>query len=176
MYLDDVCIWPKTDDPLEHLAKVEAVLASLREHSLIAKGSKCEFFRTEMEFLGFVVGKDGVRPVPGKVEAVQQVPAPETVSQFPIFCARFFEQTVGPQRGGCNLFTFESLIPSTDAQRRGGCFCGGSVGRRHSAVCIVVGLQRGGGGGRQLRGIAQAAPKTVRGREYTIGGGMLATR
>ena len=74
VYLDDVCIWTKTDDPLEHLAKVEAVLASLREHSLIAKGSKCEFFRTEMEFLGFMVGKDGVRPVPGKMEAVQQVP------------------------------------------------------------------------------------------------------
>jgi hypothetical protein len=27
VYLDDVCIWTKTDDPLEHLAKVEAVLA-----------------------------------------------------------------------------------------------------------------------------------------------------
>jgi hypothetical protein len=54
--------------------------------------------------------------------------------------------------------------------------CGGSVGRRYSAVCILVGFQRGRGGGRQLRGIAQAAPKTVRGREYTIGGGMLATR
>jgi hypothetical protein len=79
------CIWTKTDDPLEHLVKVEAVLASLREHSLIAKGSKCEFFRTEMEFLGFMVGKDGVRPVPGKIEVVHQVPSPETVSQLRSF-------------------------------------------------------------------------------------------
>ena len=111
VYLDDVCIWTKTDDPLEHLAKVEAVLASLREHSLIAKGSKCEFFRTEMEFLGFMVGKDGVRPVPGKVEAVQQVPAPETVSQL-----RSFLGMVGFFRNHIQGFA-EVSAPLTDLLR-----------------------------------------------------------
>ena len=92
VYIDDVCIFTKTDDPEEHLAKVEAVLASLAEHELLAKGKKCEFFRSEMEFLGFMVSADGVAPVPGKVEAIRQVPPPETVSQLRSFLgmANFF--------------------------------------------------------------------------------------
>jgi len=85
VYLDDICVWTKTDDPQEHMDKLEAVLSSLREHGLIAKGSKCELFRPEMEFLGFMVGRDGVRPVPGKVEAISSVEAPETVSQLRSF-------------------------------------------------------------------------------------------
>ena len=58
----------------------------------MAKGSKGEFFRTEMEFLGFVISWQGVAPRKSKVEAVLQVPAPETVSQLRSFLgmANFF--------------------------------------------------------------------------------------
>ena len=111
VYLDDVCIWTKSDDPLEHLEKVEAVLASLREHGLVAKGAKCEFFRTEMEFLGFMIGRDGVRPVPGKVEAIQAVRAPETVSQL-----RSFLGMVGFFRAHIDSFA-EVSSPLTDLLR-----------------------------------------------------------
>ncbi len=111
VYLDDVCIWTKTDDPVEHLEKVEAVLASLREHGLVAKGAKCEFFRTEMEFLGFMIGRDGVRPVPGKVEAIQEVRAPETVSQL-----RSFLGMVGFFRSHIDSFA-EVSSPLTDLLR-----------------------------------------------------------
>ena len=111
VYLDDVCVWTKSDDPLEHLEKVEAVLASLREHGLVAKGAKCEFFRTEMEFLGFMIGRDGVRPVPGKVEAIQEVRAPETVSQL-----RSFLGMVGFFRSHIDSFA-EVSSPLTDLLR-----------------------------------------------------------
>ena len=92
VYCDDIAVWSNSDCPLEHLDKLERVLASLREHQLLAKGSKCELFRTEMEFLGFLVGRDGVRPVPSKVEALQAVPTPETVSHVRSFLgmANFF--------------------------------------------------------------------------------------
>lgn len=111
VYLDDIAIWTKTDDPLEHLEKVEAVLASLREHGLIAKGAKCEFFRTEMEFLGFMVGRDGVSPVPGKVEAITEVAAPETVSHL-----RSFLGMVGFFRNHIPAFA-EISAPLTDLLR-----------------------------------------------------------
>ena len=92
VYVDDVCIFTQSDDPVDHLAKVEAVLTSLREHELLAKGKKCQFFRTEMEFLGFMVSGEGVAPVPDKVEAIRQVPPPETVSNLRSFLgmANFF--------------------------------------------------------------------------------------
>lgn len=96
VYIDDVAIWSTSDDPLDHLDKLEKVLQSLREHQLLAKGSKCELFRTEMEFLGFLVGREGVRPVPEKVSAIQAVPVPETVSHLRSFLgmANFFRHHI----------------------------------------------------------------------------------
>ena len=75
-----------------HFQHVEAVLTSLREHQLLAKGSKCEFMRREAEFLVFMVSDDGVRPLTSKIEAVLQIPEPETISHLRSFL------------GMCNFF------------------------------------------------------------------------
>ena len=85
VYCDDIVIYSLSDDPLVHLQHVEAVLTSLREHQLLTKGSKCEFMRREAEFLGFLVSGEGVRPLPSKIEAVLQIPVPETISHFHSF-------------------------------------------------------------------------------------------
>ena len=67
-------------------------MTSLREHQLLAKGSTCEFMRREAEFLGFMVSGEGVRPLPSKIEAVVQIPVPETISHLRSFL------------GMCNFF------------------------------------------------------------------------
>ena len=92
VYCDDIAIFSQSDDPLVHLQHLEAVLSSLREHQLLAKGSKCEFMRREAEFLGFMVSGDGVRPLPSKIEAVIQIPVPETITHLRSFL------------GMCNFF------------------------------------------------------------------------
>jgi hypothetical protein len=99
VYVDDICIFTKTDDPLEHLDKLEKVLDSLRQHDLLAKGIKCSLFRTEMEFLGFLVSADGTRPTPSKVEAVVRMAPPETISQLRSFL------------GMMNFFASHSTVP-----------------------------------------------------------------
>ncbi len=92
VYCDDIAIFSQSDDPLVHLQHLEAVLASLREHQLLVKGSKCEFMRRRAEFLGFMVSGDGVRPLPSKIEAVLQIPVPETITHLRSFL------------GMCNFF------------------------------------------------------------------------
>jgi hypothetical protein len=92
VYCDDIAVFSQSDDPLVHLQHLEAVLASLREHQLLAKGSKCEFMRREAEFLGFMVSGEGVRPLPSKIEAVLQIPVPETITHLRSFL------------GMCNFF------------------------------------------------------------------------
>jgi hypothetical protein len=92
VYCDDIAIFSQSDDPLVHLQHLEAVLASLREHQLLAKGSKCEFMGREAEFLGFMVSCEGVRPLPSKIEAVLQIPVPETITHLRSFL------------GMCNFF------------------------------------------------------------------------
>jgi hypothetical protein len=92
VYCDDIAIFSQSDDPLVHLQHLETVLASLREHQLLAKGSKCEFMRRKAEFLGVMVSGEGVRPLPSKIEAVLQIPVPETITHLPSFL------------GMCNFF------------------------------------------------------------------------
>ena len=89
MYCDDIAIFSLSDDLLVHLQHVEAVLKSLREHQFLAKGSKCEFMRREAEFLGFMVSGEGVRPLPSKIEAVLQIPVPETISHLRSFLGMY---------------------------------------------------------------------------------------
>ena len=82
-YLDDVLIFSRTLD--EHREHVRTVLDKFREHKLYAKKSKCEFFRNEVKFLGFIVGADGVKVDPEKVEAVRNWPVPKSVTDVRSF-------------------------------------------------------------------------------------------
>jgi len=76
----------------EHLHKLNAVLETLRAHEILIKGSKTEFFRFEVEFLGFQLSKDGWTPTESKVAAILEWPAPETVKHLRSFLgmAKFF--------------------------------------------------------------------------------------
>ncbi len=81
--LDDILIYSNTLE--EHVQHLEAVLQRLEQHQLYAKLSKCEFARKELEFVGFNVSADGLKPTPGKVQAVQEWPEPKTVKELRSF-------------------------------------------------------------------------------------------
>lgn len=83
VFLDDILIYSKTQE--EHHRHVRQVLDVLRKQKLFAKLSKCELFRTEVEFLGHLIGRDGVRMMEDKVKAVQEWPVPTTVTQVRAF-------------------------------------------------------------------------------------------
>lgn len=51
IFLDDVMIFSKTID--EHFDRLDAVFSRLKENELKLKGSKCEFFKTEVKYLVF---------------------------------------------------------------------------------------------------------------------------
>jgi hypothetical protein len=60
-------------------------LEKLRQHQLYAKFSKCEFWKSTVEFLGHVLSADGVAVDPAKVTAVQNWQAPKSVTQIRSF-------------------------------------------------------------------------------------------
>ena len=58
------------------------ILQTLREHQLYSKFSKCEFWLTEVRFLGHVVSALGVLVDPKKVEAVMNWERPKSVFEI----------------------------------------------------------------------------------------------
>jgi len=82
-YLDDVIIFSRTAE--EHRKHIELVFQRLREHNLKLKLKKCKFYQSETEYLGFLIGADGVKPNPNKVEAIKGMPAPKTVREVRSF-------------------------------------------------------------------------------------------
>jgi hypothetical protein len=69
VFFDDILIYRKTWT--DHLTHVDQVLYLLSQHQLFLKQSKCAFGASEVEYLGHLVGKDGVRVDPKKIEAMQ---------------------------------------------------------------------------------------------------------
>ena len=82
-FLDDILIYSKTLE--DHKKHVNQVLEKLDKAKLYAKLSKCEFFKTEVEFLGHHVGSDGVRMMENKVQAVAEWPVPKNVRDIRAF-------------------------------------------------------------------------------------------
>ena len=68
VFMDDILIYSQSEE--EHEDHLRIVLQLLRDHQLYAKFSKCEFWLTEVRFLGHVVSAFGVSVDPEKVEAV----------------------------------------------------------------------------------------------------------
>ena len=67
---------------MKHL---RVVLQTLRNERLYAKFSKCEFWLSEVAFLGHVVSGDGIKVDPKKTEAVKNWPRPLTPSDIRSF-------------------------------------------------------------------------------------------
>ena len=76
-YIDDFIIYSKTFE--EHLNHLEAVFKKLQEFGIFAKITKCRFGLPDLEFLGHVVSKDGVKADPKKISAVRELPTPTDV-------------------------------------------------------------------------------------------------
>ena len=77
VYVDDILIYSKSKE--EHENHLRVVLQVLRDHQLYAKFRKCEFWLTEVKFLGHIMLASGVLVDPKKVEAVKSWERPKLV-------------------------------------------------------------------------------------------------
>nr|AAV31278.1 putative polyprotein [Oryza sativa Japonica Group] len=83
VFIDDILIYSRTKE--EHKEHLRLALEKLREHQLYAKFSKCEFWLSEVKFLGHVISAGGVAVDPSNVESVTNWKQPKTVSEIRSF-------------------------------------------------------------------------------------------
>jgi hypothetical protein len=77
VYIDDILILLMTE--AEHQAHVRLVLKVLKREKVFVCKAKSSFAQKEVKYLGHIVDKQGIRPDPKKVEAVQTWPVPKNV-------------------------------------------------------------------------------------------------
>ena len=82
-YLDDILIF--SPDNASHLVHIHDVLKKLNDSNMVINMKKCEFFSTEVQFLGHFVSANGIRPIPSKLEAISEIKLPKTVTNLRSF-------------------------------------------------------------------------------------------
>jgi hypothetical protein len=83
VYLDDIIIFGETLQ--EHHSRLQQIFQKLREHNIQLEPDKCEFLKTELQYLGHIVTADGVAPDPKKIQAIVEFPTPKTPSSMKSF-------------------------------------------------------------------------------------------
>ncbi|CAO2827817.1 unnamed protein product [Amaranthus hypochondriacus] len=111
VYLDDILVYSKRVD--EHLDHLRQLFEVLRKQQLYGKLEKCSFLLHEVPFLGYVVGRQGVKVDPSKVEAIRTWPTLTTITQLRSFhgLASFYRRFIK------NFRTVMS--PITDCTKKG---------------------------------------------------------
>ena len=75
-YIDDILI--ASEDENQHERDLLAVLDRLNNYNLKLSKHKCEFFQSEMNFVGYTLTNKGIKPMDDKVQAIKNFPRPET--------------------------------------------------------------------------------------------------
>jgi hypothetical protein len=80
VFIDAILVYSRNEE--EHEEHFRLVLQKLRENQLYARLNKCEFWLSEVSFLGHVITGRGIAVDPGKVRDVLNWEPPTTVSKI----------------------------------------------------------------------------------------------
>ena len=69
----------------EHNDRLREIFERLRQFNLKIEPDKCEFLKTELNYLGHIVTSEGVKPDPNKVQAINDFPIPRNVTDVKSF-------------------------------------------------------------------------------------------
>lgn len=79
-YIDDLLIASTNDE--EHEKHLHIIFDRLDQAGLRLNLGKCTFGRTEIEFLGYFIDKNGIRPLPEKVRSITNYSKPKNILEL----------------------------------------------------------------------------------------------
>ena len=85
-YMDDLII--TGPDENTHWTNLHSLLDRLKECGFRVRLEKCQFFQSQVEYLGHIIDNHGKRPSETATTAIQEMPAPKDVSQVQAFLGK----------------------------------------------------------------------------------------
>ena len=82
-YMDDILVYANTEE--KHDEMVREVLKCLQNNGLAISPEKCIWKAQEVEFLGYIIGRNGIRMLEEKVEAILSWKTPESLTETQSF-------------------------------------------------------------------------------------------
>ena len=76
--MDDILVYGREQE--EHDSRLMAVLKRLKQEGITLNKDKCSFSADRVTFLGHIIDQVGVHPDPKKVEAIQLMASPKSIS------------------------------------------------------------------------------------------------
>lgn len=86
-FLDDILIFSETE--AQHLEHLRQLFQQLSDYGMLINAAKCEFGQAKITFLGHEVSAAGIRPLPERVQAIQNYPVPTTVKELRRFLGMY---------------------------------------------------------------------------------------
>ncbi|CAG8466715.1 10092_t:CDS:1 [Racocetra fulgida] len=83
VYIDDVNIYSETFE--KHIEHLKSVFALIKNTNLRINPEKCHFCTNEMQFSEHIVNINRIKPNPQKVEKLEKLPSPKTITQLRVF-------------------------------------------------------------------------------------------
>ena len=93
-YMDDLITFSDTFS--NHLIALQDCFDRLRKAGLKLRLSKCQFVKSQVNYLGHTISAEGVTPDMSKIEAIKQIPRPTTVKQVRQFlgCTSYYRKFI----------------------------------------------------------------------------------
>lgn len=82
-YLDDILVFSENES--EHKQHLRELFERLRHYGLTINISKCKFGQNNVHFLGYLINSEGSKPLPEKVQAIDDYKLPTTVKDLKRF-------------------------------------------------------------------------------------------
>ena len=81
-YIDDIITG---EDEESHLKNLEEVLKRLTTHGVKAQQGKCSFFSECIQYLGHIISREGIMPLPDRLQAILKAPLPKCAQELRSF-------------------------------------------------------------------------------------------
>ncbi|XP_023314763.1 uncharacterized protein LOC111693661 [Trichogramma pretiosum] len=87
VYIDDILVYSRSKE--EHKQHLRQLFARLHEYGLVLNADKCKFGLDSVQFLGYTVSTDGIRPPAERIQAIVDYPLPKTAQGLRRFIGKF---------------------------------------------------------------------------------------